>query len=292
MATLRQPQHGFWKSIAGSLAFHAIVISAALFVYKGEPKVFFTPAYTVDLVGRPAVPSKKEEPRPKAPPQEELPQKEEPVKAESPRQEPPPKEREIEKRSEPKKTGENTVKLRIKEEAKKEDVSEALSRIKENVRKKDDQEALSSSIERIKKKKELEAKENAKKLDELRKRLLAREGSQKTQPPAASPGAPGPARTDMESKYPAYYGLIRDKVQANWTGLEEYGENISVIVSIKIARNGQLVSSWVEKSSGNQRFDKSLLNAIKKASPFPPLPHEFDGDYLETGFRFCPNCPV
>ncbi len=59
-----------------------------------------------------------------------------------------------------------------------------------------------------------------------------------------------------------------------------------VLVSVRIARDGVLIDSWIEKGSGNRLFDDSALKAVKKAAPFPPLPEAFDGDYLEIGFRF------
>ncbi len=97
---------------------------------------------------------------------------------------------------------------------------------------------------------------------------------------------------NIESRYKAYYSAIRNNVQEAWIYPEGFdNKKISVIVSVKISITGKLLDSWVEASSGNPRFDESLLDAIKKASPFPPLPQDFEGAYLETGFRFCnPPC--
>jgi TonB family protein len=80
-------------------------------------------------------------------------------------------------------------------------------------------------------------------------------------------------------------------VQENWSYPEAYQRaGLSMIVSLRIARTGKLISVWVEERSGNPRFDSSLVNAVKKAAPFEPLPQGFDGAWLETGLRFCPEC--
>jgi outer membrane biosynthesis protein TonB len=41
--------------------------------------------------------------------------------------------------------------------------------------------------------------------------------------------------------------------------------------------------------SGNQQFDTSVMNAVKKANPLPPLPDDFRESFLEIGIRFIPQ---
>jgi len=107
--------------------------------------------------------------------------------------------------------------------------------------------------------------------------------------PAAT--SSGVSKESLQLKHKAYFSLIRDHVQENWIYPETFdNEKISVIVSIRIGRDGELIKSWVEKGSGNRQFDDSLLKAVQKASPFPPLPEDFTEDMLETGLRFCPRC--
>ncbi|MFQ5354795.1 MAG: energy transducer TonB [Thermodesulfobacteriota bacterium] len=116
-----------------------------------------------------------------------------------------------------------------------------------------------------------------------------KEAARAEPPPAAS--TTGLRAESLEIKYKAYFSLIRDHVQRNWIVPESFdNEKVSVIVSIRIGRNGDLIKSWVEKGSGSRQFDDSLLKAVKKASPFPPLPQDFTEDILETGLRFCPRC--
>jgi TonB family protein len=41
-----------------------------------------------------------------------------------------------------------------------------------------------------------------------------------------------------------------------------------------------------EKRSGNRFFDDSTLRAVKKSSPFPPLPSWIMDSSIEIGIRF------
>ncbi len=167
-------------------------------------------------------------------------------------------------------------------------VEEALKRVSEKVRKKDDAAAVESRIEEMRRRSEAEKGALAKEVSEVKKSLTRR-----------SPAAGSMVRTDagsgrsaaIEARYPAYYSLIRDRVQAAWIYPEGFNANdVSIVISIKIGRSGRLIDSWVEKGSGNRSFDESLINAVRKASPFPPLPQDFNSVYLETGLRFCPLC--
>ncbi|MCP4716218.1 MAG: TonB C-terminal domain-containing protein, partial [Deltaproteobacteria bacterium] len=64
---------------------------------------------------------------------------------------------------------------------------------------------------------------------------------------------------------------------------------LEAIVLITINRNGTVVRSAFEKKSGNSHLDRSVIRAIKKASPLPPLPAGFRENNLELGIRFMPE---
>lgn len=61
-----------------------------------------------------------------------------------------------------------------------------------------------------------------------------------------------------------------------------------IVVSITVARNGELVNTVVVRSSGNRRYDKAVLEALAKASPLPPLPASYDGDFFQAPIRLVP----
>lgn len=279
---MRIGMQGFGKTLAGSAAFHAILFALAFFVFGTEQgRVFIAPVYTVDLVPGPKAQAPKPDTAPAA--------KKEPapVAKEAPA-EPEPAQKTPVSKSAP------TVKIKEKPAS----IDEAVKALSDKVQRRKDEEALTSSIEDIKKRVEAK-KEASERLSQLREELSTREQKQAPAPEAAkkpSAQATTAARTPsaggrIESKYPAYYGIIRDRVQQNWIyppGTKD--SRASVIISLKIARNGKILDASVEKSSGNTVFDESLLSAVWKASPFPPLPAEFEGNYLETGLRFCPGC--
>lgn len=301
------PERGFKLTLAGSFLLHLIVISLALIFFNTEKRVFFSPVYTVNLVakGPSSTQAKKTEAvKPEAAPPEH------PVKKEAAKIKEPEKVlKELPKVKEPVKVKEAPKPKPALKTVKPDPVSvdEAVKKIAADVKKKDESSVLDSAIEGLRKKKEAESKQLASRIDELKKELDRGEEkrSQKPQPqaappqarpaqPASSPGViskGGVSRENLEARYPAYFSVIHDRVQEQWMIYTEDLKNssLSLIVSVKIDRTGKLLDSSIEKSSGDPRFDESLLKAIKKAV-FPPLPENFEGSFLETGFRFCPGC--
>lgn len=275
--------NGFGKTLAGSIVLHAALIgAAALFLASGANRVFITPVYTVDLVSNgPRQAMQAAPPAPPAPPVEKAPEAApEPVKAAAAEKAAPSKAA----------LAPDTIKIK-----KKPSVDEALKKIEKKVEKRNDEALVASSIDTLKKKMETERSSRNDRVAKLKEEISSRSSSAaapQTPRPAVNPASGGgAAKASLEAKYPAYYGLIRDKVQDNWIypeGLKDNG--ISVIVSIKIARSGKLLDVSVEKSSGDHAFDASLLKAVKKAAPFPALPVNMEGSFLETGLRFCPGC--
>jgi TonB family protein len=80
-----------------------------------------------------------------------------------------------------------------------------------------------------------------------------------------------------------YLQLLSDRISSNWfSSLVDpgVGGQLQTQVGFKIYRNGQVADLKVEASSGIEAFDLSAERAIQSASPFPPLPAEYDGQYL------------
>ncbi len=80
-----------------------------------------------------------------------------------------------------------------------------------------------------------------------------------------------------------YYSMIVKRIREEWIFPESLDRNLEAIISIKITRDGTVKIDKIEKSSGNQLFDRYALRAINKASPLPPPPQE-----MEVGVRFYP----
>lgn len=89
-----------------------------------------------------------------------------------------------------------------------------------------------------------------------------------------------------------YNAEIWHRIQKNWAFSEEMArgeKGLEGIVIMKIMRDGEIRDIWFEKRSGNAYFDDSVLKAIKKSNPLPPLPDGFLGPYYDVGVRFSPS---
>ncbi len=83
--------------------------------------------------------------------------------------------------------------------------------------------------------------------------------------------------------YTYYLQAIHTKISSNWvTALIRSGAsgNLASEVSFKIYRNGRISDPEIRTSSGNQTMDLSAIRAIRNSSPFPPLPRDYEDEYL------------
>ncbi|MBI5469626.1 MAG: hypothetical protein HY891_10885, partial [Deltaproteobacteria bacterium] len=163
---LKGAKQGFTKTIAGSFILHILVIAAALLLFNSEPRTFFSPVYTVDLVA--PGPMKRDETVKKpvaveAPverPVEKLVKKAEPAPL-------PPEKKARVKAPEPAKPKEKAVAIKPAEA----DLDDAIKKIAAEVKKKDDRSLLDSRIEELKKKRAAESKDVASRLEALKKEI-------------------------------------------------------------------------------------------------------------------------
>jgi len=85
-----------------------------------------------------------------------------------------------------------------------------------------------------------------------------------------------------------YYTLIWSRIKGKWAlpqGILPEA-NIEAIIQMRILKNGAVVDLSFEKHSGNRYFDESVMKAIKRASPFPPIPQWIIDNSIEVGIRF------
>lgn len=84
-----------------------------------------------------------------------------------------------------------------------------------------------------------------------------------------------------------YYEHIKDIVSMNWIPpAGAISGSIKTIFQIRIEPSGQVSASKVRESSGNAEYDQSVERAVKKSSPFPPLPPIFEGVADEPALVF------
>jgi TonB family protein len=84
----------------------------------------------------------------------------------------------------------------------------------------------------------------------------------------------------------SYEEVVGTIIQKNWANadfLNKY-RSLSAIISIKIARSGDITILGWEKKSGNALFDREALRAITSSTPLPPPPTE-----MEIGVNFDPR---
>jgi len=83
--------------------------------------------------------------------------------------------------------------------------------------------------------------------------------------------------------YTYYLQAVTDRISANWfTSLVDPGiqGNFQTVVYFKILRNGQTTDVSVKESSGVESLDLSAMRAVQRSTPFPPLPSDYNQDYL------------
>ena len=103
-----------------------------------------------------------------------------------------------------------------------------------------------------------------------------------------STAQPKPGESEIGTKMNAYYAAIWARIKNQWILPQSIlpRENIEAVVHAKILRNGAVTELSFEKRSGNRYFDESAMRAVRKASPFPPLPEWARGGNIEIGIRF------
>ena len=92
-----------------------------------------------------------------------------------------------------------------------------------------------------------------------------------------------PIRLDSKDpRYSGYLGRVRELIKEKWgfpcvkdeaTGNCEY-KSAKLLIQFGILKNGRAVQVEVQEPSGYGIYDEYAVNAIKAASPFPPMPPE------------------
>jgi colicin import membrane protein len=93
---------------------------------------------------------------------------------------------------------------------------------------------------------------------------------------------------EINAQTNVYIGGVWSRIKQNWTMPQALmpEKNITTIINVRIARSGALINADFEKHSGNRYFDDSALRAVKKSSPFSPLPRWIMDNSIEIGIRF------
>ncbi len=73
-------------------------------------------------------------------------------------------------------------------------------------------------------------------------------------------------------------------IKSNWTYPDV--QEIEAVILVKIRKDGTVLETRFIKPSGNKLFDESVLKAIEKAKPLPPLPEGYKKNYEEIKINF------
>ncbi|MFH1755073.1 MAG: TonB family protein [Candidatus Latescibacterota bacterium] len=100
--------------------------------------------------------------------------------------------------------------------------------------------------------------------------------------------ATGDLALDVEDFPFAYYiAAMKRKIAAYWRVPGASGTTaLYCRVYFRVGKSGGIDSPSVEESSGSFLFDQAALRAVVQSSPLPPLPREFNDDYLGVHFSF------
>ena len=88
------------------------------------------------------------------------------------------------------------------------------------------------------------------------------------------------------NKYPYWYEQAFSKILRSWNNPVVSDGAIVCVVYFQVIKSGRMIEVRVEKSSGIPAFDEACVSAIKRASPFPPLPRDFREEIIGITLPF------
>ena len=89
-----------------------------------------------------------------------------------------------------------------------------------------------------------------------------------------------------------YSNIIRNQVIMHWKQPGSAKEGMSAEILITLVPTGEVIQVKLTKSSGNQAFDNSALNAVQKVSKFEDLDMGrklFDNNFRRFSLIFNPD---
>ncbi|MGR8934908.1 MAG: cell envelope integrity protein TolA, partial [Gammaproteobacteria bacterium] len=81
---------------------------------------------------------------------------------------------------------------------------------------------------------------------------------------------------------------IKRKVTNAWIRPVSIKTGLKCVIAVKVISGGEVMSAKVTTSSGDELFDRSAENAVRKASPLP-IPTELSKEFRTFTFVFKPE---
>ena len=79
---------------------------------------------------------------------------------------------------------------------------------------------------------------------------------------------------------------IYDLIKSHWSFPALDDENLAAVIELTVKNNGAILKTRMTQSSGNERFDRSVLKAIKRSDPLPPFPEGYRKTHEEIEINF------
>ena len=102
---------------------------------------------------------------------------------------------------------------------------------------------------------------------------------------------------DQGVDFSGYLNQVVASVRREWYSImpesAKTGDRGRVVIDFKIARDGSVLppEPLLRLTSGEEPLDNAAMGSIRGASPFPPLPSDYSGPYIELRFTFRYNLP-
>lgn len=94
----------------------------------------------------------------------------------------------------------------------------------------------------------------------------------------------------VDSALAQYIPIIQQKVGRNWNRPAGLRNSIEAHVNVRLSPAGEVMSARIVRSSGNPVFDRSVENAVLKASPLPiPQERGVNEEFRNMTLRFRPE---
>jgi TonB family protein len=114
-----------------------------------------------------------------------------------------------------------------------------------------------------------------------------------SQPPTGLPGPEiavgGSGVTGIEGgdfPYALYLQGMHRRIGGNWYRPTSVVPGTTVVVFLRILRDGTITEARVATPSGNPTFDRAALSAVRSSSPLNPLPFAYAGNQLGVYLTF------
>ena len=79
---------------------------------------------------------------------------------------------------------------------------------------------------------------------------------------------------------------IYDLIKSNWSLPALDDESLAAVIELTVKNNGTILKTRMTQRSGNERFDQSVLKAIKRSDPLPPFPEGYRKTHEEIEINF------